>query len=224
MIESILHDLVNEFHFLRPLWALLFIPFGVFGFVQFKRVQRKKVWQGAIAKHLLVALTLPGDGRRLLSPLTFFVMAMCVFIVLLMGPSWAREPSPFESDNAVLYIALDVSNSMTASDIQPSRLVRAKQKMSDLLELRPAGRLGLIVYSGSAHTVLPLSSDPNIVRSYLNAITPNIMPQAGKFAEKILRYPITLKINKLPACFTVLILFKNNLELKKCYACNEFLS
>ena len=58
----------------------------------------------------------------------------------LAGPTWKREPTPFSEDQAPLVIALDVSSSMEMTDIQPSRLQRAQQKVRDLLALRSGAR------------------------------------------------------------------------------------
>jgi len=72
---------------------------------------------------------------------------------------------------------------MQQSDVQPSRLQRARQKITDLLALRPDKQAALIVYSGTAHTVLTLTADQEILNQYLAAITPGIMPRTGKFPE-----------------------------------------
>jgi Ca-activated chloride channel family protein len=72
---------------------------------------------------------------------------------------------------------------MQQRDVQPSRLQRAKQKIADLLALRPDRKAALIVYAGSAHTVLTLTADQEILKQYLAAISPAVMPRSGKFPE-----------------------------------------
>ena len=72
---------------------------------------------------------------------------------------------------------------MRQKDIQPSRLERAKQKISDLLELRTGSRTALVAFAGSAHTVLTLSDDAEILAQYLKAIKTRVMPRSGKFAD-----------------------------------------
>ncbi|GAM75754.1 TPR domain protein in aerotolerance operon [Vibrio ishigakensis] len=66
----------------------------------------------------------------------------------MAGPTWKQETSPLFEDNSELIIALDVS--MQGQDLAPSRLVRAKQKISQLLEMRGDARSGLIIFGGSA--------------------------------------------------------------------------
>ncbi len=85
-----------------------------------------------------------------------------------------------------MVIALDLSSTMEQNDIQPSRLDRAKQKIHDLLKLRTGSRTGLVVYSGSAHTVIPLTDDADVIEHLLEALSVNMMPRKGKFPEKIL--------------------------------------
>jgi Ca-activated chloride channel family protein len=69
---------------------------------------------------------------------------------------------------------------MDAVDVQPSRIERAKQKVRDLLALRPGARTGLLAYAGSAHMVLPLTDDAAILETYLESLATSIMPTRGK--------------------------------------------
>ena len=75
---------------------------------------------------------------------------------------------------------------MNAIDIQPTRLQRAQQKVRDLLELRKGARTALIAYAGSAHMILPLTDDPNILETYLNSLRTNIMFVEGKDPSRAL--------------------------------------
>ena len=106
-----------------------------------------------------------------------------LLLIVLMGPSWRQQPSPLSQDEAALVVLLDVSNSMEQRDIQPSRLRRAKQKIGELLAMRTDKPAALIVFAGSAHTVLSLTADREIINQYLAAIKPGIMPRQGKFPE-----------------------------------------
>jgi Ca-activated chloride channel family protein len=103
--------------------------------------------------------------------------------LVLMGPSWRQQPSPLSEDQAALVILLDVSTTMRQRDVQPSRLERGKQKIRDLLALRQDKQAALVAYAGSAHPVLHLTADRDILEQYLAAIQPGIMPRPGKFPE-----------------------------------------
>jgi Ca-activated chloride channel family protein len=78
-----------------------------------------------------------------------------------------------------MVIVLKASASMQATDVQPSRLERARYKLHDLLALRRGDPSGLIVYSGSAHLVMPLTRDERIIPIMLEELTPDLMPADG---------------------------------------------
>jgi Ca-activated chloride channel family protein len=176
----------GEFHFLRPWWLLALIPLTLC-MLYIKRLNDPVAqWSKTIAPHLLAALTVSGGSGRWFNPVNISLLAIVVAVVAVSGPSWQRKPSPFVEDEAVLVIALDLSNTMNQADIQPSRLERAKQKIQDLMKLRGGARTGLVVYSGSAHSVIPLTNDPDILYKFLSAVNTEMMPKPGKFPEKVL--------------------------------------
>jgi Ca-activated chloride channel homolog len=174
---------LQHFHFLRPEWALLLIPWLAMVWIQNRQREIRDMFGGIIAPHLLQHLRLQRFDKRWLNPRNFSLLFMLLALLVLVGPTWRQQPSPLSQDEAALVILLDVSSSMQQSDVQPSRLQRAKQKIIDLLALRPDKKAALIVYSGTAHTVLSLTADQDILNQYLAAISPAIMPRAGKFPE-----------------------------------------
>ncbi len=186
MLDLLLAFSWQTFHFLRPWAVLLILPFVFLWLYQYKKQNRKQRWKNILAPHLLAVLHLSGDEKKLFSPLTLFAVLIIVATLIVMGPSWTQQISPLEEDKSIVYIALDVSASMKSSDVKPSRLERAKQKIMDFLSIRQSGVHGLLVYSGSAHAVLPPTNDAAILMNYLNAISTDIMPLPGKVAENIL--------------------------------------
>lgn len=174
---------LEYFHFLRPAWALAIIPWLLITLLQNRRQASRDMFGGIIAPHLLEHLRLQRFQSRWLNPGNFTKVIAVLLLLLLMGPTWRQQPSPLSQDEAALVILLDVSSSMEQDDVQPSRLRRAKQKIADLLALRPDKKAALIVYSGSAHSVLTLTADQEILNQYLAAISPAVMPRAGKFPE-----------------------------------------
>lgn len=178
-----LDALLSNFHFLRPAWGLLLVLPALALYMQWRRERHDSSWGDIIAPHLLDALRLRQFRHRFLSPPTVAAILMLLMAIIAMGPSWRQQPSPLTRDEAALVILLDTSKSMQAADVQPSRLVRARQKIADLLELRAGSRTALVVYAGSAHTVLDLTDDIDILWQYLAALDSDIMPRRGKFAE-----------------------------------------
>jgi Ca-activated chloride channel family protein len=102
-----------------------------------------------------------------------------VAALAIAGPTWQREPSPFADAERPVMLVLKVTPTMLTSDLSPSRLERARQKIADLLEAHDGMPAGLIAYSGSAHLVLPPTPDREIVLSLAHALSPEIMPREG---------------------------------------------
>lgn len=173
----------QHFHFIRPLWLLAFLPFMLFFLINFSVKKNQQQSMKHFPSHLLTALTVGEQGWKKLLPLKLWAVAITLAIIIAAGPTWLRQASPFGEDTAPLIIVLDVSESMLQKDIQPSRLIRAKQKISDLLALREGGSSALVVYAGSAHTAMALTRDQDVFTPLLQAVSPKIMPRDGKFAE-----------------------------------------
>ncbi len=177
---------LGQLHFIRP-WWLTGLPVVVICLLYLRKARDSlDRWTPIIAPHLAAAMLVRGGHSHWFNPISVAAVITLTGIIALAGPSWERQPSPLVEDKAVLVIALDLSGSMNQQDIQPSRLERAKQKIEDLLALRPGARTGLIVYAGSAHSVIPLTNDPDIVANFLVAVVPEMMPRTGKFAERAL--------------------------------------
>ncbi|MCX9565240.1 VWA domain-containing protein, partial [Vibrio cholerae] len=137
-------------------------------------------------EHLRQALTLNQGGWSKQLPLKMLIVVVVMTVIICAGPAWQREASPFGEDSASLMVLLDSSESMQQKDIAPDRLTRSKQKILDLTEARKGGKTGLMVFAGSAHVAMPLTSDNRVLQPYLAAINPNVMPVEGKAAQSAL--------------------------------------
>ena len=169
-----------EFHFLRPLW-LVMLPFGGWLIWQLLRGRADSGgWRSVVAAELRAyVLAEPEVLRDSRLALGAALAAWALAVVALAGPTWERLPVPaFRSDEA-LVVALDLSRSMDAGDVEPSRLARAKLKLLDLLERRAAGQTALVVFSTAAFTVTPLTTDTRTISSLVNAVSTDIMPTRG---------------------------------------------
>ena len=177
---------MGDFHFLRPL-LLVLVPIALaLPFAWRRRRDPRRAWEGVIAPHLLEALLVGVQGRRRVRPVDGAALALGLAAIAAAGPTWRREPPPFAQDQAALVVALDLSATMSASDVAPSRLERAKQKVHDLVAARGGARTGLVVYAGSAHVVVPPSEDPELLDLYLDALAPELMPRAGRDVDAAL--------------------------------------
>ena len=117
-----------------------------------------------------------------LAPRHVLALTLALACIALAGPTWQRVRPPFVEDRAPLVIAVDLSPSMNAIDVAPTRLARAKQKVRDLLALRAGARTALVAYTGDAHVVLPFTDDPKMLALRRRA---GDRPDAGRGAEAV---------------------------------------
>lgn len=179
-------DSMQHFHFLRPYWLLAFVIIYYIIRAFSLRDDSLAQWRNLMSAEVLTHLTVSGNNNHWLSPQKMSLILALPLCIVLMGPTWQQQPSPFSENNAPLVIALDVSKTMEQGDVQPSRLLRAKQKVIELLELRGDSKTALIAFSGSAHVVMPITNDREMIRHFLDALSEKIMPVSGKLPETIL--------------------------------------
>ncbi|MDD5229665.1 MAG: VWA domain-containing protein, partial [Methylococcales bacterium] len=168
------------FHFLRPYAFLALIPLIYLMVKNYRHHSNSAAhWSKVCDSELLPYLL--ENSRSKQSHFTFWLGSFIAFtaIFALAAPTWQRLPAPAFRNNSALVIALNLSESMNAEDVKPSRLVRARYKIADLLAQRKDGQTALLVYSGAAFTVTPLTNDIETIHSQLEALTTDIMPSSG---------------------------------------------
>ncbi|MCA1406327.1 VWA domain-containing protein [Ensifer sp. IC3342] len=178
--------MIADFHFLRPWWLLALLAAPLLVRLIGRRTDIHSRWKGMIAPHLLDHLLIDRGGSHRFRPVHLTAALIAVAAIAAAGPTWERERPPFVEDTAPLAIAIDLTATMNATDVSPTRLERAKLKVQDILDLRKGARTALFAYAGSAHMVLPLTDDAALVRTYLAALSPRIMPVEGKDTAKAL--------------------------------------
>lgn len=168
-----------NFHFLRPLWLLGCLPALIlFGTAWFMRVQSSR-WHRAIDRSLLPHLLDKQQSRRQGWPLLVLLVAWLLTSFSLAGPVWKKLPQPVQKKEDALVIIQDLSLSFYAKDLSPNRLTRAQHKLKDILDSRKEGTTALVVYSGDAHIVSPLTDDARTIAAMVPALSPGIMPSYG---------------------------------------------
>ncbi|BCG66002.1 MAG: Ca-activated chloride channel homolog [Methyloprofundus sp.] len=170
---------MSEFHFIRPYWLLATLPLLVLVFFNIKNKLQQGGWSAVCDADLLPFILQEKDAKPSRVPLVTSSLAAILTIIALAGPTWQRLPMPAFRNAAALVIALDLSRSMDAADIKPSRIERARYKIADLLNKRKDGQTALLVYANSAFTVTPLTEDVATIKSQLSALTSDIMPAQG---------------------------------------------
>lgn len=168
------------FRFSNPeyLYLLALIPAIILLYLVINIRQRKRL--KAFGDPALLAQLMPDVSHR--RPVLKFILqvtAISICIVMIAGPEFGSKLEKSKRQGAELMIALDVSNSMMAQDIQPNRLAKAKQILSKLVDKLKDDKIGLVVFAGDAFTQLPITSDYVSAKMFMNTISPELVPTQG---------------------------------------------
>ena len=171
-------------HFLRPELLLLLLLIPILLLLMRRSVTLENTWAQHINPALLSALQ-GHSGQKKHSGGSGIIVALlaALLIVAASGPSWHERAQPVTKVVDNIVVVLDLSLSMLAEDTPPSRLVRAKQKIVDLLGYRTEGSTALIAFSGDSFVVTPLTDDTRTIESNLAALGPLLMPVIGSRAD-----------------------------------------
>ncbi len=185
----------NAFHFLRPWWLLLlFIPV-VFYLRYFRGRRNQSSWEKVCDKRLLGYLLIRGSSSQRKVLAWTALIGICTAIAAAAGPSWEKIEIPsLEAENPVM-ILLNMSSDMKETDLKPSRLERAKYKITDLLKMLQGAQAGLEVYSREPFVISPLTDDTQILENLLGAVDFNIMPVNGDRLDRALALAVEKFVN-----------------------------
>ncbi len=175
-----------HFQYIEYFIALAAVPLMIFFYFQLKK------WKERTAKKigdpsLIKELTAQFSSKRFLTKFILFICAftLCVFAVAgLVTPNSSQKISRKGTD---IMIALDVSKSMLAQDIQPSRLERAKQVVSKIIDNSPDDKIGLVIFAGRAYLQMPLTVDHEAAKMYLQSASPDDVPTQGTVISDALK-------------------------------------
>jgi Ca-activated chloride channel family protein len=168
-----------ELHWIRPELLWTGIPLVICALLLTRQHFQQRSWQKHIDPSLLPYL-LDGkpSGKPRQSVLVLLLAAILAWLALL-GPAWEKVPSSLHKNTEGLVVVLDLSPSMLAEDIQPSRMRQARFKLRDILHLRRDGQTGLVVFAGDAFIVAPLTDDVNTLLTLIPGLNPSMMPMTG---------------------------------------------
>ncbi len=176
----------QDFHWLRPEWLLALIPaLALLGLLWRSHFQSQQ-WHKYINAALLPTLLQGGTSRKSRAVLAGLALCWLAACIAMAGPVWQKQPMPVLQNTEAVVICWDLSPSMLAKDITPSRLDRARLKIIDLLKTRADGQTALIAYSGEAYTVTPLTDDIETIINLLPALAPTTLPSVGSNPEMAL--------------------------------------
>lgn len=169
---------LSEFHWLRPEWLWALLPLAVIVWRLLRQVRRASAWETQCDPHLLEKLLIQ-RARHQRWPLVLLAVAWVLAVIALAGPVWQKLPEPVYRTQAAQVIVLDLSPSMNASDIRPSRIARARFKVLDLLNRYREGQTALVVFAGEPFVVSPLTDDTKTIAALVPTLSPELMPVSG---------------------------------------------
>lgn len=169
--------------FLRPAWLLALVPVALVIWALRQRRHRHGNWQALLPPALHPWLLSDGDRQR--SPLGLILLGAAGLLacLALAGPSWQQGEQLSFRRNDPLVVVLALTPDLLANDVSPNRLLAVQRKLQDLLKARQDGETAIVVYAGSAHTLVPLTDDLPTTDNLLMALRPSIMPVPGQRAD-----------------------------------------
>ncbi len=213
---------LSALHFIRPLWLWLLLPALGLPWAWRRQRQAGHNLKTSIAPHLLKHLLIYPQERPQLRPVYLLSALLVLGTLAAAGPTWQQDRPPFVQDQAVLILAVDLSPSMDASDVPPTRLQAVKHKLQELIQRRAGARTGLLVYSGGAHLVLPPTEDPELLDSFVQALATDLLDTPGKNALAVTEQAIRLlQAEQTPG---TLVLFSDGADTQQLPALHQLLA
>ena len=174
----------DDLRWLQLLWLVLaVVAVGVYG-----AWQRRRALRTFASSNLLGHLAPPMGWTRPLARLALVMLALIALVAAIIGPRWGEVEQKVARRNIDVMVLVDVSRSMLARDIAPSRLERAKLSISDdLLPALGGDRIGLITFAGTATLSCPLTNDYGFFRLALDDVNTDSAPRGGTLIGDALR-------------------------------------
>ncbi len=172
--------MVAELQFLRPLWFLALLPLAALLVAFWRRRGRNQAWRGLVDAHLLPHLLVGTEGAPRRLPLALLGLGWLLVVTALAGPVWERLPQPVFAATAERVFLLDLSPSMNAADIRPSRLARARFELLDLLRETKEGQVALIAFGPEPFLVSPLTGDAKTIAAQVPRLASDLIPVPGR--------------------------------------------
>ena len=173
-----LQEMQLPFQYIQLLWLLLLIPLlgAVYFYAAYKK---KKVFREMGDEVLVKELTSSYNPSSFPLKFSLALIAMLLIILSIANLRSDKGSQKINRNGIDVMIALDVSKSMLAQDIKPTRLDRAKQLLSKLMDRLSSDRIGIVIFAGKSYLQMPLTGDHSAAKMYLSSATPETVPTQG---------------------------------------------
>ncbi len=159
-------------------YLIILIPLLI-GFMFWAEKKRKVLSARFVNSSLLSRLVSPGVAEQRRRKTKLLVWGLVFLMIALTQPRWGFQWEDLKQRGVDIIVALDVSNSMRATDIKPNRLERAKHKVTDLLRMLRGDRVGLVAFAGTSFLHCPLTLDYQAAEMFLGALDTDLIPLQG---------------------------------------------
>lgn len=171
---------MDSFRFAHPdaLYLLVLVPVVMVLMYLFSRKRAKSL--DSFGEPALVSHLMPDYSRRRVKfKAWIFVIAMALQVVVVAGPQFGSKFQTVKRQGIEVMVALDVSNSMNAQDVAPSRLEVAKMAVARLVDKLSDDRVGLVVFAGNAYVQMPITSDFSSVKMFMQSVSTGMVQTQG---------------------------------------------
>jgi len=170
----------------KYLYLLLVLPLMALLFLYVQYWKRKK--QREFGDLHLVALLIPDQSWfKSLLKLVFILLAMAAICFALVNPKMGTKMETIKREGIDIVFAVDVSKSMLAEDVAPSRLEKSKQLVSQIINQLGNDRIGIVAYAGSAFPVLPITTDYGVAKMFLQSMNPSMVSSQGTSLDEAIK-------------------------------------
>ncbi len=167
---------------LRAEWLWGLLPFAVLCAFVWRRTTQSGDWESLVDPALQPYVLESAGQRSRWLPILSLLFCL-VALLMLAGPVWDKKEAPAFKQQQAQVVVFDLSASMLTDDLKPSRLVRARYKLRDLLERSKGVQMGLIAFSERPYVISPLSDDAATLGAFVESLSPDIMPVGGSRAD-----------------------------------------
>jgi Ca-activated chloride channel family protein len=181
-----------SFHFLRPLWLLAIPAMLPLLWLALRSRAASSAWQRVCDPELLEALLSRSEFATRRWPGALFALGWTVACVAAAGPTWEQLPQPAYQSPSSAVLVVNLSPSMDATDVAPSRLGRARFELTDALAGLADEQLALVIFSEEPYTVTPLADDPAVIGSQVPVLATSLMPGHGTRVDRAIDHAAEL--------------------------------
>lgn len=164
--------------FLRPWWLLGLLPWMLAAFYVANRVREHSGWENVVDAELQPYVIESGESKRSVNK-WLVLLGWFICLITLSGPVWDKQDLPVFQGQQAQVVLFDLSRSMLVDDIKPSRIVRARFKLTDFLKNAAGVQIALVAFAERPYVVSPLSDDSNTIAAFVESLDPSIIPAQG---------------------------------------------